>query len=61
MDANSSNPLLTFRTAAALACAVALPAHTETENFDTVRPGALPDGWVAGVTVDFEYGRVADR
>lgn len=25
-------------------------AHAETENFDSTRAGALPDGWVAGVT-----------
>ena len=31
-------------------CILAMNAHAATENFDSVRPGALPDGWVAGVT-----------
>ena len=31
-------------------CAVALNVHAETENFDKVKPGALPEGWIAGVT-----------
>jgi hypothetical protein len=35
---------------ATLACATALCAHAETENFDAVKPGALPGGWTCGVT-----------
>ena len=36
-------------TLAALAAA-AFAAHAENENFDTTRPGGLPDGWESGVT-----------
>jgi hypothetical protein len=32
------------------ACAMAFAAHAETENFDSTSPGALPQGWEAGVT-----------
>ena len=32
------------------ACAMAFAAHAETENFDSTSPGALPEGWEAGVT-----------
>jgi len=32
------------------ACALAFAAHAETENFDSTSPGALPEGWEAGVT-----------
>ena len=35
---------------AMLAGATALSAHAETENFDTTRVGALPEGWECGVT-----------
>ena len=35
---------------AALAAATALSAHAETENFDSTRAGALPEGWECGVT-----------
>ena len=28
----------------------ALTANAQTENFDSTRPGSLPDGWEAGVT-----------
>jgi hypothetical protein len=35
---------------ATLACAAALSAHAETENFDRTAPGTLPEGWVCGVT-----------
>ena len=35
---------------AILACATAFSAHAEIENFDSTNPGALPDGWEAGVT-----------
>lgn len=35
---------------AALACATAFSANAENETFDNVAPGALPDGWEAGVT-----------
>ena len=37
-------------TLAALACAAAFSAHGETENFDNVKAGSLPEGWEAGVT-----------
>jgi hypothetical protein len=33
-----------------LACAAALTAQAGTENFDATRPGAIPEGWEAGVT-----------
>jgi hypothetical protein len=36
-------------TLAVLAVA-ASAAHAENENFDTTRPGGLPDGWESGVT-----------
>lgn len=36
--------------AIAAACAAAVSAHAQTENFDTARPGSLPEGWEAGVT-----------
>src|SRR5436190_4074798 len=35
---------------AILACASAFAAQAETENFDSSNPGALPEGWEAGVT-----------
>src|SRR2546427_2727398 len=35
---------------AILACATAFGAQAETENFDSTSPGALPEGWEAGVT-----------
>ncbi len=35
---------------AIFAGAMAFTAHAETENFDSTNPGALPDGWQAGVT-----------
>jgi 3-keto-disaccharide hydrolase len=35
---------------AVLLSTLAMNAHAETENFDSTRAGALPDGWVAGVT-----------
>jgi hypothetical protein len=34
----------------AVLAAAAFAAHAETENFDSTRPGGLPDGWEAGVT-----------
>src|SRR5262245_36495531 len=39
-----------FVSLAMLACAAGVPAHAQTENFDAVKPGALPAGWEAGVT-----------
>lgn len=33
-----------------LAFATALSAQAETESFDKTKPGALPEGWVCGVT-----------
>jgi hypothetical protein len=38
------------RLVAVTLCLFAMNAHAATENFDSVRSGALPDGWVAGVT-----------
>ena len=35
---------------AAIACATALSAHAESENFDKIKAGGLPEGWVEGVT-----------
>jgi hypothetical protein len=35
---------------ATLACATALSAHAETESFDAIKPGTIPDGWTCGVT-----------
>lgn len=35
---------------AALACAAAFSAHAETERFDNIKPGSIPDGWQSGVT-----------
>src|SRR5207247_9401719 len=32
------------------ACATAFAVQAETENFDSTSPGALPEGWEAGVT-----------
>ena len=29
---------------------LAMNSQAATENFDTVKPGALPEGWIAGVT-----------
>jgi hypothetical protein len=34
----------------AMLAATAFAAHADTENFDSTRPGALPEGWEAGVT-----------
>ena len=34
----------------ALAGATALSAQAQTEGFDTIKPGALPQGWECGVT-----------
>jgi hypothetical protein len=34
----------------AIACATALSAHAQTENFDRTAAGALPEGWTCGVT-----------
>src|SRR5437016_2784989 len=42
--------LFTFFVSAALTTAAAGVARGETENFDSVKPGQLPDGWLAGVT-----------
>ena len=40
-----------FRSLAAVAlCILGMNAYAATESFDSVRPGALPDGWRAGVT-----------
>lgn len=36
--------------AIAAACAAAVSAHAQTENFDEARAGSLPEGWEAGVT-----------
>src|SRR5256714_3105893 len=33
-----------------LGCAMALNAHADSEGFENASPGALPGGWVAGVT-----------
>jgi hypothetical protein len=49
VDENSSVSPLKF-VVAALASVVCLHARAESENFDGVRPGGLPEGWVAGVT-----------
>ena len=35
---------------ATLACATALSAHAETESFDAIKPGGIPEGWTCGVT-----------
>src|SRR5213593_2468698 len=35
---------------AIFACATAFAVQAETENFDSTSPGALPEGWEAGVT-----------
>lgn len=35
---------------ATLACATAPSAHAETESFDAIKPGGIPDGWTGGVT-----------
>lgn len=35
---------------AVLACATVLSVRAETENFESTKPGSLPDGWEAGVT-----------
>src|SRR5207247_3011544 len=35
---------------AIFACATAFAEQAETENFDSTSPGALPQGWEAGVT-----------
>ncbi len=36
--------------AVAAACAAAVSAHAQTENFDNAKPGSLPEGWEAAVT-----------
>lgn len=33
-----------------IALTAAMNAHAETENFDSTKPGALPQGWEAGIT-----------
>jgi hypothetical protein len=47
---------------ALLALALAASGHAETVNFDTDKPGALPAGWIAGVTGrgDFKWGIETD-
>ena len=35
---------------ATLACATALSAHAETDTFDGMKAGVIPDGWTCGVT-----------
>lgn len=37
-------------TTVAVMAAAAFAAHAENENFDSTRPGGLPEGWEAGVT-----------
>jgi hypothetical protein len=36
--------------AIAAACAAAVSAHAQTEDFDKAGPGSLPEGWEAGLT-----------